>query len=208
MPFLAEEIYQKTKSNSSLESVHLENWTSSLSNFKDLELIEEMAKVRSLVTIALELRQKAGIKVRQPLQSLKIKNSPFAKALMDGQNAKLNNQLIDLIKDEINVKEVLFDNSIATDVWLNTELTEELKAEGLARDIMRGIQDARKKENLNPSDKVSLTIYASEQIKKIFEDYTDMIKSPTGVTEINFSDEKQEYSIILETGEISIKIYK
>ncbi|MDQ5949469.1 MAG: isoleucyl-tRNA synthetase, partial [Patescibacteria group bacterium] len=127
MPFLAEEMYGRVGGDK--ESVHLETWphTGEVST----DLISTMSYVREIVSGALELRHTAGYKVRQPLQTLKIKTD----------SNSLNEQLIDLIKDEINVKEVVMDDSIDASIWLDTTVTEELKNEGIARDIVRAIQD-------------------------------------------------------------------
>jgi isoleucyl-tRNA synthetase len=159
MPFLAEEVYLRVTEGLQKESVHLENWPEALKDGADIKLLEEMKKAREVVTGALELRQKAGIKVRQPLNKLKVKSG------------KLSSELLDIIKDEINVKEVVVDEKMSEDIELDTNMTEELKAEGLAREIIRAIQDARKKENLNPNDKVLLKVSTDEYLKKIFDSH-------------------------------------
>ncbi len=194
MPFLAEEVYKRVGGEK--ESIHLEDWPEMKKI--NLEIIFDMQKVREIVTSALELRQKAGMKVRQPLSQLKVKSEKF----------KVSAELLDIIKDEVNVKEVSFDDSIETNVWLDTQLTPKLKEEGIARDIIRAIQDARKKENLNPSNVVTLTISTSPEMISMFNSYEDMIKSPTGVKEVIFSKEPQTHKVALETGEISLSISK
>ena len=95
-----------------------------------------MKKVRRVVSLGLEERAKAGIKVRQPLNKLKVKSE------------KLKDEYIILIKDEVNVKEVSFEEKTANEVELDTEITPELKEEGDLREIIRQIQDLRKKEGL------------------------------------------------------------
>src|SRR3989338_7138096 len=107
----------------------------------DSQIIQDMQKVREVVTQALELRQKAGHKVRQPLPSLTI-----------SQN--FSQDLLDIIADEVNVKEVKV--SEGSEIKLDTTLTDELKNEGIARDIIRAIQDARKTENLSPGEKIKI----------------------------------------------------
>jgi len=66
MPFYAEELYQKVKSFAGLESVHLASWPES-KKLSDLEekIITDMEEVRKIVTLGLEARAKANIKVRQ-----------------------------------------------------------------------------------------------------------------------------------------------
>jgi len=96
----------------------LEDWSDELSGdlTKDeIEIIENMKETRQIVSIGLEARAKAGIKVRQPLQAIKVKS----------QKLKASKEYFDLIMDEINVKEIIFDESNANEVELDTHITEE-----------------------------------------------------------------------------------
>ena len=152
-----------------------------------------MQKVREVVTQALELRQKAGHKVRQPLTSLTI-----------SQN--FSQDLLDIIADEVNVKEVKV--SEGSEIKLDTTLTDELKNEGIARDIIRAIQDARKTENLSPGEKIKLVVSTEEVIKSVILSFEIMIKSPTQVVEITFSPDKQMHTVKLDEGEMTLSIVK
>ena len=138
MPFLAEAIYGGVGAGEK-ESVHLESWTEFSLNekikMKNEKLLEEMEEVRKIVSLGLEARAKSGIKVRQPLQKLKIKNLKL----------KNNEDLIKLIKYELNVKEIIFDDKISGEVELDTEITPRLKEEGELRELIRGLQDLRKR---------------------------------------------------------------
>jgi isoleucyl-tRNA synthetase len=186
-PFMAEEVYRR--SGGALESVHLENWP--VAQDADGELIEEMKKAREVVSVALELRQKAGHKVRQPLQKLTV-TEEFPQPLRV------------IVQDEINVKEVV----VGEKLELDTDVTEELRREGIARDVIRAIQDARKTENLNPSDTIALVISANDETRKIIEDFAAMIKTPTGVSSIEYSDAAQTHRLALDSGELSLSVRK
>ena len=188
-PFLADEIYGRVGGQK--ESVHLEEWPTLKK--VDGQIIEDMQKVRAVVTQALELRQKAGIKVRQPLASLSIPET-------------FSQELLDIIANEVNVKKVVA--SGVGEIKLDTTLTNELKNEGVARDIIRGIQDARKTENLSPSEKIKLVVCAPENVKTVIATFETMIKSPTQVDEIGYSDDKQTHSIQLDGQEVTITIVK
>jgi len=142
MPFIAEEIYQKVKGESDLESVHLTSWPKkkeSLFSFlksSDKKVIKDMEETRRIVSLALEARQKANIKVRQPLMELRCK-------IQD-----LGREYQELIKDEVNVKELI--NKDIDGVELDTTLTPELEEEGRVRDAVRTVQDWRKEKGLKP----------------------------------------------------------
>jgi isoleucyl-tRNA synthetase len=189
MPFLAEEIFQSLKTSSNAESVHLENWPD-MSKIKfDAELIEKMKRVRATVTSALELRQKTGIKVRQPLAKLTIAEN-------------FSPELLSIIADEVNVKEIKTGESLQ----LDTEISDELKAEGMAREIIRAVQDVRKKENLNPTDIVSLSVCTDDFLKNILEQNQKNILSVTLATKIFYSTEKQKHTTDIDGHPLSVSV--
>jgi len=145
MPFIAEEIYLKVRDDKDSESVHLCEWCSPPAKGeapKAEGVLENMSEARRIVSLALEQRQKANIKVRQPLAKLEIRNS------------KIESGYLEIIKDEINVKEIVENQNIAEEVKLDTSLTSELIEEGKLRDAIRAIQDWRKEQGLKPGEKV------------------------------------------------------
>ena len=156
MPFLAEDIYERLSVVGKKESVHLESWPDI--GVAASSILSDMEETRRIVTLALEARAKAGIKVRQPLASL---TAP-----------KLSKELAAIVRDEVNVKEVIE----GTELMLDTTITPELKDEGELRDLVRTVQDLRKKADLIPSDRITLTITKdSEAIAKKYE--TELLHS-------------------------------
>ena len=125
----------------------------------DKKLEDEMAEVRELVVKGLAERAKAGIKVRQPLQKLKVKSD----------KSKLKGEFMGLIKDELNVREIVFDKNLKEEVVLDTTITPELQKEGLLREILRNIQEMRKKAGYKPKDKARLRYEGEEELKEIFD---------------------------------------
>jgi isoleucyl-tRNA synthetase len=168
MPFFAEEMYQGLMTKGMSESVHLCDWPGIKAGKKsDLDLQDKMDEVRLIVNLALAERIAKGIKVKQPLAALKIKNQK--------SKIKTESGLLDLIKDEVNVKEVVFDAKIKTEIELDVNITEELKQEGLVREVIRHLQEMRKSLGLKPADKISVFIYSQQPLSKIFEDNKDFI---------------------------------
>ena len=159
MPFFAEKMYQGLKLDNMAESVHLTDWPKS-GGQTDLGLEQSMNEARDIVNLSLAKRAEVGVKVRQPLAKLKVKSQKFK---------VLEEELLNLIKDEVNVKEVAFDNKIKEDVELDTNITQELKEEGIVRDIVRYVQDMRKISGLKPSDEILVSFVSPAKINKIIE---------------------------------------
>lgn len=135
MPFFAEEMYNRLKTDNMPESVHLCDWPKS--GKTDDKLEEKMVQVRDIVTLVLAQRAEKGIKVRQPLARLQIKN-------------KLDKELLELIKDEVNVKKITFGKELK----LDTKITKELKQEGEYREMVRNVNKIRKEMGLTLKDPV------------------------------------------------------
>jgi isoleucyl-tRNA synthetase len=179
MPFLSEAIYQKMTGfnykNADM-SVHLLDWTKVQE--PDNEIIKEMKIVRALVANSLEARDKAGIKVRQPLQKVFV-------------GVDLNEQMKSIISDEINIKEVLFDPELNKNkVRLDTEISSELKQEGNMRELVRFIQNYRKDMNLKPVDKIKIQIKTDN--RELIKKFAEYIQKITNATALDFSDVDEE----------------
>lgn len=179
MPFLADYIYLHIQGGK--ESVHLETWPLiTTENFSDAEknILTEMAAARQTVSLALEARAKAGIKIRQPLARLTVKNT----TLKDKQG------YIELVKDEVNIKDVSFDENAAGDVLLDTIITEELKREGQFRDLLRTVQELRKTTGLMPSDVVALQIKTNDRGQMLVNTFAEELKKTALIREISFEE--------------------
>ena len=155
MPFFAEEMYQSLKIGDMPESVHLFAWPSDeLHGHVSLELEQNMDEVRKVVALALAERNARAVKIRQPLASLKIRNKK--------SKIKNHDELLDLIKDEVNVKEILFDATIEGEVALDLNITQELKEEGMVREMVRFVQEMRKEAGLKPTDEITISFEGAD----------------------------------------------
>lgn len=177
-PFVAEEVYQEVKGENDVESVHLCEWSSFEKH--DEEVLEKMQKVREFVTLGLEARTQAKMKVRQPLAKILVPKSG------------LGEEYLDLIKDELNVKEVQEESGLTESVNLDVELTEELKDEGIYREFLRTVQSLRKKSDLSPEDIISLSVETEEKGQKIIGMFDENLKKTAGVSEVSFGGNDAE----------------
>ncbi len=245
MPYLADEIYCNLTGE---ESVHLSNWPKSKNEYIDSELNEENRVVRLVVTLGHSVRDKANIKVRQPLSEVKI-----------GLPANVDSNVVlsqrDVICEELNVKllslmdnteefvsrvvvpnakvlgpkyggkvqdiirsakmgdfNLLSDGSVKVgefilssdeievgfkgkegydvassggiSVVMDTDITDDLKKEGYAREVVRMIQDLRKDANYNVDDRIFLYIETRDPLLQAVTDFADYIKRETLAIEL------------------------
>ena len=144
----------------------------------DAELNQQMELTRRFVKMGLAARAKAGIKVRQPLSELMV-------------NEIIDDKLLDLLKDEVNVKKIGFYGTIEKDpgifieeegnsmAGLNVVISGDLRLEGEARELIRRIQELRKKAGYEVDNRITICYQGGE---KIFEKFGDMITRETLAT--------------------------
>ncbi|MBI5134524.1 MAG: class I tRNA ligase family protein [Candidatus Taylorbacteria bacterium] len=190
-PFYAEDLYQKVKPAVGPESVHLCDWPEA--GNPDERALAAMSLARSFASMAHMQRSSNKIPVRQPLSRLTIKH--------DGTEPDYWDELREILKDETNVKEVLLITGAGADakgVELDTIVTPELKREGVARDLIRAIQDLRKSEGLTVGDKVSLILDSDEKGKELVRGFIQDIRRVTLVTGVEHGSLPQKEELAIE----------
>jgi isoleucyl-tRNA synthetase len=124
-----------------------------------------------VVTEALEARTKAGIKVRQPIASV--------------SGPELEPEFASIVTDELNAKSY---EVKANGIEIDTELTQELIAEGAVRELMRAVQGARKKAGLEPQDRIVLEIETNDAGTQAISGYHDLVIKTVGADELRFTE--------------------
>ena len=115
VPFISEEIYTALTNQ---ESVHLAKFPKCDDKLIDEKIEEKMDLVRNLISLGRNVREEAKIKVRQPI----------SEAILDGKNKNIIGDLTDLIKEELNVKEIKFVDDLS--VYMNYEVKPNFKVCG------------------------------------------------------------------------------
>ncbi|GAA0430942.1 isoleucine--tRNA ligase [Actinoplanes capillaceus] len=246
-PLTAEEIWRGLTGG---RSVHLTDWPSADVFPADHELVASMDAIRDVASAALSLRKAKGLRVRLPLATLTV-------ATADGSRLA---GLGDLLKDEVNVKDVVFTDDVAaycqqvltvvpralgprvgkqvqqvikavkSGEWqlvdgapvaagvtlaegeyelrlvaadvensaplpagggvvvLDTVVTEELATEGLARDVIRVVQQARRDADLDVSDRIALVLSAAPVVRAAVEAYREFVAGETLATSVEFAE--------------------
>jgi len=192
VPFVAEYLYQGIGGKK--ESVHLEDWPFQENLVVDYDVLKKMEATQKAVEIGLALRATANMKIRQPLNKITLKDKEIAELLY-----------ADLVKQELNVKNV----ELGTEDALDLVISDELKMEGMVRELTRAINQLRKDSLLTINDKNVKLEYetGSEILKQAIEKNRGEIKmSCLCVDVVEGSFEAKEIAINGE--KIKIKLSK
>jgi isoleucyl-tRNA synthetase len=205
MPLLAEHIWQTLGHKS---SVHLGDWPLFDDDAVDKKVLVEMETTRKAVELLLALRDEAGIKVRQPL--------PVASL-----NVMASSKYLNIIASEVNVKEVVFEEEMSEmkiekkekedgkiKVQLGVEISDELKLEGLLRELTRQINSYRRELGLTLNDRVKL-IYSTSgaELGRLFanKDLTEQLKQATLLSGVEIGEGEKEIKVNNETAMVLLK---
>ena len=275
-PFFMDNLFQDLTMNN--ESVHLTDFPNYSESLINKELQTKIRKSQEICSLALSLRKKEKIKVRQPLNKIIIpyRNDLEKESLTDisefikseinvknvelvgdsskilvkkakpnfkllgpkfGKDLKIVSSIINNLKSaEIekieNEKALVLENNIeilledieiyfediegwqvvsenGTTIALDTNINEELKNEGIAREIVNRIQNFRKDSGFNVSDKIIIEIENNNLIEKAIFENIDYIKNETLAVDLNFKQtliNAQEFEF--DNLNIKIKIFK
>ncbi len=160
VPFISDAMYRNLSNG---ESVHLSDFPPPTPHH-DQPVEADMARARQAVEAGLSARDAARLKVRQPLASIALPGDP------------LPEEIAQIVREELNVKGLSFNSP---EVTLDTEITEELKLEGLAREVVRAIQERRKKLGFNVEDRINTRYDADGMLARAVERHADYIKNET-----------------------------
>ncbi len=282
IPFITEEIYGNLKAKGLPESVHLTDFPVYDPGRRDVELEQKMKLTRQAVSMGRALRTLHNLKIRQPLKALHL-------VTKDQQEKRILIEMEDLIKDELNVRSVVFReneeelvvytakpnyrvlgkqlgkdmkaaaarieglsmreiqsllegatlsmeigrgdtalrvfdlteegviiartekenlkvlNEGSLTVALDPELSDELIQEGMARDLVRGIQNLRKEMDLEVTDRIELFLLGSQRVKEAVEANEGSLKYDT--LAVSWQWKKHDRAVEIECGQEKCLVY-
>ncbi len=194
-PFLSDHIYQQLTEGSSQESsVHMTDWPKA--GTVDTTILEQMVTAREVINEGLSQRAEASVKVRQPLASIDVTTT-----------TKLDPELATIIAEEVNVKQLpeLRVGNHQT-VLLDVKLTDELRHEGIARDLVRRIQNLRKTSGLDVENHIDLVITSDDKsTTKAISTHADLLKQETLADSLN-TKSSLSFSEDLALGDVTVHI--
>jgi isoleucyl-tRNA synthetase len=194
-PFMAETLWLATRIESSPESVHLCMWseTAQLTS-EQKEQIAVMTATRTHVTEGLSDRIKQNIPVRQPLASFTIKH--------DGSQPSRFDEYLKLIAEEMNVRDV----ALGETYMLDTVITSELKREGQIRELLRAVQDERKKTGLKAGESTTMTVWGDAEFLALVNDSKEQLKKVATISAIEEKKNTGTEVHIIGKGVISLAL--
>ena len=203
-PFIAEQVYQVVQKDDDADSVHLTMWPQEAS--VDEKILDDMALVRKVVELAMSARKEVGIRVRQPLAKLTVSNKDLV-------------VYSQLLQEELNVKEILVDTKLVMVkgvqhmreegdlvLALDTEITEELKQEGIAREFVRAINGLRKTQGLTREHRIAVLYEThSDEVAHAVTKHQDMIQQLTLADSFERGKAKEKFSVDGEEFGVKVK---
>lgn len=202
-PFISDHVWRQLVTGTDLpESVHLSDWPkTNVLDSQAQSVLEDMEMVRSMINLGLKGRADKGIKVRQPLQGPTVKTS--SQISSDG--------LKQILEEELNVKPAtyLVSKDEPNGIVMDFEITPQLKREGLMREIVRNIQNARKQAGLNVEDRITLQLITdTQELNEAISEHNETIMAETLATALTAPSNGFEVKVNIEGSELTIRLAK
>ena len=192
MPFLADRVYRSV--GGVRDSVHLEDWPEA--GKVDQATLDSMEQVRAIAEVVHSLRSAAKIKLRQPLASVHLTDMS-----LDGEHRQL-------LAEEVNVETIADERGDgewveaplgSATVALRVDISDDLRARGLVRELTRQINSLRRDRGLTVHDRVAVTIQAPDELRQLVAPYENVLKQAVLADSLAWG--KAEGGAELEVGE-------
>ena len=199
MPFLAEEMYQNLVVNYGLadakESVHLSDFP--VVEEYDENIITEMRNIREICSNGLKAREIAKVSLRQPLAKVYIGSDDELTKTIVGD--ELNSREVVYSKESVSGEGLFTSGDGSKFVTVDSNLTDELREEGMINDFLRRYRDLRKRKGLKIDDTVSLRLKIEDEcLLDLLQKYTQKNLEELYATEVVFNEDGKEYSDTLK----------
>ncbi|MBI2659013.1 class I tRNA ligase family protein, partial [Candidatus Woesearchaeota archaeon] len=166
-------------------------------NVKEVKIVESLPNIKIKIKVDYsKIGPKFGDKAPKLIAQLTI-DSPESVLKQIEERGKYSfnadGEMMEIVKEDLFVtrdvplpyEEGIFRNGF---IYLNREMTDELEAEGFAREIMRRVQALRKKAGLQKSDSISLFIKTDDELKEMLKEWNLVIKEKVGASQFRISE--------------------
>jgi isoleucyl-tRNA synthetase len=177
-PFISEKIWQNLRKKGLVqeESVHLTTWPIADKKVINPELEKSFEEMFALLEIGLAERDKAKLGLKWPLASATIVTQyPIKKDIQQ------------ILARQLNVKKIITKKGEKAEVVLDTEITNELEAEGYMRELARKIQTERKKAGFVKTDSIPMTIFTDDKTEKMLAPLIKQLQERVNASKIEFN---------------------
>ena len=154
------------------------------------ELVEYSAKANFRV-----LGKDLGKDMKAFAEAIEKLSEAEVASLLEGSVLELSaaGRTVEITKDKVDIRraekeglKVLNEGSLT--VALDTEISDELLAEGYARDLVRGVQTLRKEAGLEVTDRIKLALAGDEELKRALDAFMDFVRSETLAAAVTWAD--------------------
>ncbi len=202
-PFISDHLWRQLVIGTDLPaSVHLSDWPKAQGIDSHAQsVLDDMEMIRTMINLGLKGRAGQGIKVRQPLQGPTVKTS----------NQIISEGLKQILEEELNVKTAIYlvSKNEPNGITMNFDITPELKREGLMREIVRNIQNARKQAGLNVEDRITLQLTTgAQELNEAIAEHNVTIMAETLATALEAPSNGFETTVNIEGSELTIRLSK
>ncbi len=187
-PFLAEELYQNLVRSvfpDAQESVHLTDFPIADESKIDHNLSEDTRLAMKVASLGRAARMQAGIKVRQPLAVGYISGSLAAEQMLESSKPQLLEELnlknLQLVGDvnKLDIPGLIVNSEGDLRFGLPTQITPELKAEGMAREVVHRLQIMRRSAGFDITDYIATYYQGDDYTREVMASFADYIKQET-----------------------------
>ena len=204
IPFISERIWFDLKEMKIVneESVHLSSWPKVDKKMINVELEQDFELMMKIIEVGLSERDRIKIGLKWPLAKAEIIS-----------NKPLSDEMKEIVCNQLQVKEVeiSIDDKSEIKVELDTDITDDLEAEGYARNISRGVQALRKKAGLVKDDNINLVLVVDSQLNLLLDTQTEFLKGRTNAKKFDILSEEKDLKGFVEdkikVKDKEIKIY-
>jgi isoleucyl-tRNA synthetase len=182
MPFVSERMYRNLMgfdgehppADGVPDSVHLSEYPETDGLWRDPDVLVAMGRLRRLVEAGLAARTEARVPTRQPLRAARI------------AGAALSPELEAIFVDELNVKTIEYapmEGALET-VALDTDVTDDLRLEWIARELSRKVNELRRQAGLRVEERIRLAIDAGGDVIRAVDTHRQWLMAETLATEV------------------------